>query len=79
MSITYLRAVECIGRHQLIHSHYARRSQALAAIAYGEEHGWMPDIDARIYSFDEIPELARRFRSGDVGFFPVYSVNPGPD
>ena len=75
MSITYLRASECIGRHQFIHTHYARYRQALAAMAYGEEHGWMPEVDERIYGFDEVPELAARFRSGDVGFFPVFSVN----
>lgn len=76
MNISYLRSLECIGRHQFIHTHYARYPQALAAVAYGEEHGWMPEIDERIYSFDEIPELAARFRRGEVGFYPVYSVNP---
>lgn len=75
MAITYLRSVECIGRHQFVHTHYARYSQGLAAVAYGEEHGWMPEIDERIYSFDEIPELAARFRRGETGFFPIYSVN----
>lgn len=75
MAITYLRSVECIGRHQFVHTHYARYSQGLAGVAYGEEHGWMPEIDERIYSFDEIPELAARFRCGETGFFPIYSVN----
>lgn len=76
MTINYLRSVECIGRHQFIHTHYARYPQAVAAVAYAEEHGWMPEIDERIYGFDEIPELAARFRGGETGFFPVYSVNP---
>ena len=75
MNITYLRAVECIERHQLIHTHYARYSQALAAVAYGEEHGWMPEVDERIHGFDEIPQLADSFRRGEGGYFPVYSVN----
>ncbi len=75
MNITYLRAVECIERHQLIHTHYARHSQALAAVAYAEEHGWMPEVDERIHGFDEIPQLADKFRCGEVGYFPVYSVN----
>jgi len=75
MNITYLRAVECIGRHQLIHTHYARYSQAVAAVEFGEEHGWMPEVDERIYSFDEVPELADKFSKGEVGFFPVYSIN----
>jgi len=75
MSITYLRSVECIGRHQFVHTHYARYRQALSAVVYGEEHGWMPEIDERIHSFDEVPELAARFRRGETGFFPIYSVN----
>jgi NADPH:quinone reductase-like Zn-dependent oxidoreductase len=75
MNITYLRAVECIERHQLIHTHYARHSQVVAAVAYAEEHGWMPQVDERIHSFDEIPQLADMFHRGEVGYFPVYSVN----
>jgi len=75
MNITYLRSLECIERHQFIHTHYARRSQAIAAVAYGEEHNWMPELDERIYSFYEIPELAARFPRGETGYFPVYSVN----
>jgi len=76
MTISYLRSVECIGRHQFIHTHYARYPQAVAAVAYAEENGWMPEIDERIHAFDEIPDLAVRFRRGETGFFPVYSVNP---
>lgn len=75
MNIKYVRSVECIGRHQFIHTHYARQSQALAAVAYAEAHGWMPAIDGRIYGFHEIPELADNFRRGKCGYFPVYSVN----
>jgi NADPH:quinone reductase-like Zn-dependent oxidoreductase len=75
MQITYLRSLECIERHQLIHTHYARYSQAVAAVAYGEEHGWMPEVDQRIHSFDEIPQLADKYRRGEVGYFPIYSVN----
>jgi NADPH:quinone reductase-like Zn-dependent oxidoreductase len=75
MNITYLRSLECIERHQLIHTHYARYAQGLAAVAYGEEHGWMPEVDKCIHSFEEIPQLADSFRRGEVGYFPIYSVN----
>jgi NADPH:quinone reductase-like Zn-dependent oxidoreductase len=75
MNINYLRSLECIERHQFIHTHYARYSQAAAAVAYGEEHDWMPMIDERIYRFDEIPQLAESFRRGETGYFPVYSIN----
>jgi NADPH:quinone reductase-like Zn-dependent oxidoreductase len=75
MTITYLRASECIGRHQFVHTHYARRAQADAAVQYGEKHGWMPPVDDPV-SFDEIPALAGRFSAGDVGLFPVFTVCP---
>lgn len=75
MVMSYLRAVECIGRHQHVHTHYARYPQGIEAVAYGEAEGWMPCVDERIYGFDEIPELARRSFAGDVGFYAVFSVN----
>jgi NADPH:quinone reductase-like Zn-dependent oxidoreductase len=76
MTISYLRSVACINRQQLIHTHYARYDQALAAVRYAEEHNWMPQIDEPIYRFDDVPELATRYCSGQTGYFPVYSVNP---
>lgn len=75
MHINYLRSVECIERHQFIHTHYARYSQGVAAVAYAEQNDWMPRIDDRIYAFDEVPELAENFRQGKSGYFPIYSVN----
>lgn len=76
MLVSYLRAVECIGRHQYVHTHYARYPQGIAAMAYAEAQGWMPTVDARIYSFDEIPELSRSCAAGEGGFFSTFAVNP---
>lgn len=76
MVMNNLRAAECIGRHQHIHTHYARYAQGLAAIRYGEQHGWMPTMDARIYTFDEIPALARASDEGALGYYTAFSINP---
>ncbi len=76
MHMSYLRARECIQRHQLIHTHYARYSQAVAAVTYAEEHDWLPHVDDKIYGFDEIPLLVERYRAGQAGMFAVYAVNP---
>jgi NADPH:quinone reductase-like Zn-dependent oxidoreductase len=70
-----LRAVECIQRHQHIFTHGARYSQGQRAVAFAETSGWMPLVDARIYTFDEIPELAAAYRAGQVGPFPIFAVN----
>lgn len=76
MDLTYARARETVLRHQFIHTHYCRRSEAEDAMAYGEEHGWMPIVDERVYGFDEVPELVRDYDAGDYRMFPIYSVNP---
>ncbi len=76
METRYRRASECIQRHQHIHTHFARRAQALAAMAHGEAEGWMPTLDQPIVPFTEIPLLARRFADNRAGFFPVFAINP---
>ncbi len=75
MSLSHLRAAECIGRHQFINTHYARRSQGIAAVAYAEATGWMPEPDDAI-PFDRVPELARAHAEGRTGFYPIFAVNP---
>lgn len=75
MVLSFLRASECIARHQHVNTHYARYPQGVEAVAYAEAEGWMPEVDERIYGFDEVPELARRFSEGDVGFYPIFSIN----
>lgn len=75
MSLSLLRAKECIGRHQHIHTHYARYHEGIEAVAYGEEHGWMPAVGPRIYDFDEIPRLAEDYRQGTTDYFPCFRIN----
>ncbi|MFN0058572.1 MAG: zinc-binding alcohol dehydrogenase family protein [Planctomycetota bacterium] len=75
MVLMNVRAIECIERHQHIHTHYARRAQAEAAVAYGERENWMPTVDARIYAFDEIPQLVDDYELGHTGYFPCFKVS----
>lgn len=75
MNVSHLRSQECISRHQHIYTHYARYSEGVEAVRYGEENGWMPEPDERIYGFDEIPELARDYARERTGYFPCYAVN----
>lgn len=76
MKLWYHRAVECIGRHQFVHTHFCRRREAEDAMAFAVEHEWLPDVDDPIASFDEIPELAERYLAGEFRMFPCYQVNP---
>lgn len=75
MRVQLLRAQECIQRHQHLYTHFARRQQMEAAVAFAESSGWMPQVDERIYGFDEIPELTRDYREGRTGLFPCYRVS----
>jgi hypothetical protein len=36
----------------------------------------MPEVDDRIYQFDQIPEMSQRFLANELGMFPVFSINP---
>ena len=76
MKLSSIRAIECIDRHQHIHTHYARYQQGVSAVAYAEPNGWMPIVDERVYNFDEIPELVAAYDNDLVNCFPCYAVNP---
>ncbi|RMG21485.1 MAG: zinc-binding alcohol dehydrogenase family protein [Deltaproteobacteria bacterium] len=76
MKLQTIRAIECIERHQHIHTHYARYPQGWKAVYYAEANGWIPTVDERIYTFDEIPELAANYAAGNVGNYPCFSINP---
>jgi NADPH:quinone reductase-like Zn-dependent oxidoreductase len=73
--VSLLRAMECIERHQHVHTHYARYSEGVEAMAYAEKHNWMPDLTGvRVFRYDEIPELAENFLAGNHDLFPMYSI-----
>ena len=76
MTITTYRAMECINRHQHVHTHYARYPQGKAAVRFGEETGWIPMLDGqREYTFDEIPQLAQDYSEGKCSYFPIFRIN----
>ena len=77
MEMWHLRAKECIERHQHIYTHYARYQQGLRAVAYAETNDWMPEVDdQKIYTFDQIPQLAEDYEAGTTDYFPCFSINP---
>jgi NADPH:quinone reductase-like Zn-dependent oxidoreductase len=75
MELRTVRASDCIGRRQYVHTHYARYDEGVEAVAYADKNGWMPTPDAHVYSFDEIPELAENYLAEKFDFFPCYAVN----
>ncbi|KFE68269.1 zinc-binding dehydrogenase [Hyalangium minutum] len=78
--INVSRSTECTLRHQHINTHYARYADAVAAVGFAEEAGWMPPIlGERVYAWEEVPQLARDFEQGRVAsYFPLFQVNPEP-
>lgn len=75
MSISSLRAIECIDRHQHIHTHYARYPQGRSAVRFAENTGWMPHTNGKTYAFDEIPQLAKDYDDGKTNWYPIFKVN----
>ena len=79
MVTTCMRAIECIGRHVHVHTHYARRSEARAAMLAAESMGWMPPSSETeaVVEWNDIPKLADAHAADRVeSYFPVFRVNP---
>jgi hypothetical protein len=76
MTVTTYRAIECINRHQHVHTHYARYPQGRAAVRFAEETGWVPELDSSTeYSFDDVPKLAADYAAGRCSYFPIFRIN----
>ncbi|WP_308416895.1 zinc-binding alcohol dehydrogenase family protein [Streptomyces sp. AJS327] len=77
MRLETARANECIKRHIHVHTHACRFSDIEEILEFQEESGWMVELgDQRVYQFDEIPELARDYASGNLdSYFPLFQIN----
>ncbi len=76
MKLSYLRATECINRRFHIHTHYARLNEALAAMDFAEKNDWMPIVDDKNYTWNDIPLLSRDYEQDSLfTYFPIYGVN----
>jgi NADPH:quinone reductase-like Zn-dependent oxidoreductase len=78
MRTSSFRAVECINRHIHVHTHACQVPEIPRAVNYQEKTGWLPELgDDKIYSWDEIPILAREYAAGTLSsYFPIFQVNP---
>ena len=74
-AINLTRTIECIERHQHIHTHFACHAQGRQAVAFVERNGWLPPKCERVYSFDEIPKLCDDSLRGDADCFPISSLD----
>jgi D-arabinose 1-dehydrogenase-like Zn-dependent alcohol dehydrogenase len=76
MTISTVRALECINRHQHVHTHYARYAQGRSAVRFAEDTGWIPQLNGhKEYAFDEIPQLAEDYSKGKCSYFPIFRIN----
>lgn len=78
MTISHLRAVECINRHIHVHTHAMTFDEGSAAMRFATEHNWLPDeAECTIYGWDEVPRLASDYEAGRIAsYFPLFAVNP---
>jgi NADPH:quinone reductase-like Zn-dependent oxidoreductase len=75
MQLLTNRAIECTARHIHVHTHGTRRPEAIAAVAYAEQNGWVPPPVDRVYGYDEVPDLIADYAEGRTGYFPLFRVN----
>ena len=76
MQVSLVLATESINRHPFVNTHYARYEQGAAAVAYAEEHGWLPPHPEHLYAWDEVPQMSHDYDAGTAGWFPTYK---GPE
>ncbi|WP_394839498.1 zinc-binding dehydrogenase [Pendulispora rubella] len=70
------RAMECIGRHIHVHTHYARYEEGVESVRFAHENGWLPPVPEEAYPWDRIPELAEEYAHGRLdSYFPIFTVN----
>lgn len=78
MRTPLFRAIECIRRRQHVHTHFARRPEADAAMEYGERTGWMPPIgpDEKPWRYDDVPKMVAAYAANQIdSYFPLVEVN----
>ncbi|GIM89128.1 hypothetical protein [Paractinoplanes toevensis] len=77
LKTVFVRAIECIERHQHIQTHYARRSEVLDAMAFGERRGWMPPpVTISTTPYEDLPALVEDYAANRVpAYFPLIRVN----
>ncbi len=70
------RAIECLSRHIHVHTHFANMQEALDAVEFAEQQGWMPPQPERIWTWEQIPQMFSDYAQGKIRtYFPVFSVN----
>ena len=76
MKIATNRAMACMQWQTHVHTHYSRYGEGGAAVAFAEEHGWVPPEPETVYAWDQIPQLAADYAAGSISsYFPLFKVN----
>jgi NADPH:quinone reductase-like Zn-dependent oxidoreductase len=74
-AIEFNRAIECIGRHTHVHTHACPLREGLDALEFALKTGWIPPEPERVYSWEEIPEMADDYSEGRIiSYFPVFAT-----
>jgi hypothetical protein len=75
MDISLIRSLECMRWHTHVNTHYSRYSDSVEAVAFGEENGWVPEVNGS-YDWDNVAYLAQDYANGNVGdYFPLVRIN----
>lgn len=70
------RSTECMQRRTHVNTHYAKYQEGLDAVEFAEKNQWMPPKNLPVYSWEEIPELAKQYAANEIdSYFPIYRIN----
>ncbi len=76
MDIRAVRGIEAISRHLFVHTHYARREEGVAALAFAVANPWWrPPLAGAPARWEDIGTLAEAQLHGtDDSWFPLFQV-----
>lgn len=70
------RSTECMQRRTHVNTHYAKYQEGLDAVEFAEKNNWIPPNDLPVYSWEEIPTLAKQYAANEIdSYFPIYRIN----
>ncbi|MBI5389440.1 zinc-binding alcohol dehydrogenase family protein [Candidatus Woesearchaeota archaeon] len=76
MVMRRVRAIDCIDRHPLVHTHYARRSEGEGAVRLFASGAIKGQWDTPLYGFGDVNTVAANYAAGKYTFVPVIQNNP---
>jgi NADPH:quinone reductase-like Zn-dependent oxidoreductase len=75
-TLTTNRIEACTNRQLYVSTHGMRQQEGAAACERMATSDWIPPVPDKVWSWEEIPQLAEQFTNGRIAsYFPIFAVN----